>query len=228
MSKALVIITGASSGIGAAMAKIFSQAGYSLGLFARNLEALQQLNLPHTHYQSVDVTDYQAFRAATKSAEQKFGPVDCLINNAGYAKAGDFLEIDPVDHQEMVAVNIQGIINGVEAVLPRMREQKKGTIINISSIADRKGRPNLATYAATKAAVRSLSESLRIENAKFGIRVCNLAPAKILTPMLIAAHLNDNQVLPAEELAKTALWIYQQPQNICIRDLVFAPTHYEN
>ena len=64
-------------------------------------------------------------------------------------------------------------------------------------------------------------------NAKYGIRICNLAPAKIMTPMLIAANLDDSQIIPAEDLAKATLWIYQQPQTICVRDLVFAPTYYE-
>jgi len=64
-------------------------------------------------------------------------------------------------------------------------------------------------------------------NAKYGIRICNLAPAKVMTPMLISANLNDNQIIQAEDLAKAALWIYQQPQTICVRDMVFAPTYYE-
>jgi NADP-dependent 3-hydroxy acid dehydrogenase YdfG len=177
---------------------------------------------------SVDVTDRDAFQAAVQHAEEKFGPVDCLINNAGFASAGDFAEIAHADHIQMLDVNITGVINGIETVLPGMRERKQGTIINVSSIADRNARPNIAVYAASKAAVKSLSESLRMANAKYGIRICNLAPAKILTPMLIVAKLNDNQAIAAEDLAKAALWMYQQPQTICVRDLVFAPTSYES
>lgn len=227
MNKPLVIITGASSGIGAAMAKIFSFAGYSLGLIARNLEAMEKLNLTNTICKSVDVTDGSAVKEAIYVAENKFGPVDCLINNAGFLKAGDFTAVSYDDHRAMVDVNILGVISGIEAVLPGMRERKTGTILNISSLADRNARPKFVTYAATKAAVKSLSESLRMANAKYGIRVCNLAPAKISTPMIIAANLSDNQIIDAEDLAKAALWIYQQPQTICVRDLVIAPTYYE-
>lgn len=227
MNKPLVIITGASSGIGAAMAQIFSAAGYPLALLARNFEAMEKLNLPNTFCISVDVTDFAAFKKATQDSEEKFGPVDCLINNAGYAKGGEFTESNHSDHINTVNVNLQGVINGIEAVLPSMRARKTGTIINISSVADRNPRPQLATYAATKAAVKNLSESLRMGNAKYGIRICNLAPAKVLTPLLIAANLNDNQIIHAEDLAKAALWMYQQPQTICVRDLVFAPTYYE-
>lgn len=227
MNKSLVIITGASSGIGAAIAKVFSAAGYSLGLLARNLEAMEKLKLPNTLCISVDVTDFDAFKKAVQECEVKFGSVDCLINNAGFAKGGEFTELDHADHLSTVSINLQGVINGIEAVLPGMQKRKTGTIINISSVADRNPRPQIATYAATKAAVKSLTESLRMANAKYGIRICNLAPAKIMTPMLIAANLDDNQIIPAEDLAKAALWMYQQPQTICVRDLVFAPTHYE-
>jgi NADP-dependent 3-hydroxy acid dehydrogenase YdfG len=227
MHKPLILITGASSGIGAAMANVFSNAGYCLGLLARNLEAMEKLNLPNVLCISVDVTDFAAFKKAVQECESKFGPVDCLINNAGFAKGGEFTELTHEDHFNTVNINLQGVINGIETVLPEMRKRKKGTIINISSVADRNSRPQIATYAATKAAVKSLSESLRMDNAKYGIRICNLAPAKILTPMLIAANINDNQIIPAEDLAKAALWMYQQPQTICVRDLVFAPTYYE-
>ncbi len=227
MPKPLVLITGASSGIGAAMAKVFSNAGYCLGLLARNLEAMEKLNLPDVHCISVDVTDFSSLKKAIQQCEEKFGAVDCLINNAGFAKGGEFTEIAHADHFNTVNINLLGVINGIEIVLPGMRKRKTGTIINISSVADRNSRPQIATYAATKAAIKSLSESLRMDNAKYGIRICNLAPAKILTPMLMAANLTDNQVIPAEDLAKAALWMYQQPQTICVRDLVFAPTYYE-
>lgn len=227
MDKPLVIITGASSGIGAAMAHTFTMAGYPVGLIARNLRAMEQLNLTNSICLSADVTDCHALATAIRQAEQKFGPVDCLINNAGYGKGGDFIELNHDDHANTININIMGVINGIETVLPGMRARKSGTIINISSVADRHARPKLATYAASKAAIKSLSESLRAANAKYGIRICNLAPAKIMTPMLISANLADNQIIPATELAKVALWIYQQPQNVCIRDLVFAPTFYE-
>ena len=227
MNKPLVLITGASSGIGAAMAKIFSQAGYPLGLFARRVEMMEDLQLPNSVCIPVDVTNINEFEKAVQIAEEKFGKVDCLINNAGFVKGGDFTEVKHADHLNTVQVNLQGVINGMELVLPGMRQRKAGTIINISSVADRHSRPNIASYAATKAAVKSLSESLRAANAQYGIRICNLAPAKVMTPMMITTNLNEQQIIPAEDLAKAALWMYQQPQTICVRDLVFAPTYYE-
>lgn len=227
MNKPLVIITGASSGIGAAIAKAFAQAGFKLGLLARNIEAMEALNLPNSICIETDVTDIHSIQAAIKKAEEKFGEIDCLINNAGVAKAGDFTELTHEEHENTVKVNLLGVMNCIEVALPKMRLRKSGTIINISSIADRKARPNIPTYAATKAAVKSLSESLRTANAKYGIRICNVAPAKIQTPMVIKANLNDDQIIPVENMAKAVLWIYEQPQSICIRDIVIAPTYYE-
>lgn len=225
-NKLLIVITGASSGIGTAIAQVFSQAGYPLALLSRNLEAMKKLNLKNTLIQSIDVTDKAVLSNAIHIAEEKFGPVDCLINNAGVSKNGDFTEVPHTDHENMVNINLQGVINGIEVVLSGMRERKKGTIINMSSLSDRTSRPNNSVYAATKAAVKSLTESLRMANAKFGIRFCNLAPAKIHTPMWNQEYDPDHFISPTE-LAEIVLWIYQQPQIICIRDMVITPTNYE-
>jgi NADP-dependent 3-hydroxy acid dehydrogenase YdfG len=227
MRKKLIAITGASSGIGAEIATIFSTNGYPVALIARNKLAMEELKLPNSICLKGDVLEPETIKNAIAIAEKKFGPVDCLINNAGYAKSGDFVSVGHDHNLTMIEVNILGAVNCIEAVLPGMRERRHGTIINISSVADRNSRPQLAVYAASKAALKSLSESLRADNAKYGIRVSNVAPAKILTPLLIASNNADSQAIPAEEFAQTILWIYQHPQNICIRDLVFAPTEYE-
>ncbi len=227
MNKSLVVITGASSGIGASMAAVFSHAGYPVCLLSRNQAAMEKFNLPNSLCLSVDVTELEAFKKAIDLAEDKFGPVDLLCNNAGFVKAGDFVDVAHEMNETMINVNIKGVINGLEIVLSRMREQKGETIINTSSVADRNARLNFAVYAATKAAVKSITESLRMANAKYGIRICNLAPAKIRTPMLISSTLPASEVVEPIDVARVALWIYEQPQGICIRDLVIAPTSYE-
>src|SRR3990167_2186295 len=105
MTKPLIIITGSSSGIGAAMAKVFAEASYPLGLFARNKDAIEALGIPNSICLSVDVTIPDAMAEAVHQAESRFGHTGCLINNAGYAKLGDFCEIDHADHDKMVGVN---------------------------------------------------------------------------------------------------------------------------
>jgi NADP-dependent 3-hydroxy acid dehydrogenase YdfG len=226
MTNPLIVITGASSGLGSAIATLFSKSNYSLALFARNLDAMKALNLPNVMMKSVDVTNDQALKIAIAEAEEKLGPVDCLINNAGVVSKGEFTDISHTDHQRMIDINLQGVINGIEAVLPGMQHRKRGTIINISSLADRSSRPNHALYAATKAAVKSLTESLRMANAKHMIRFCNVAPGKVHTPMW-KEEFHPDHFVTANQFAEMILWIYQQPQTVCIRDIVITPTNYE-
>jgi NADP-dependent 3-hydroxy acid dehydrogenase YdfG len=225
--KPLILITGASSGIELELAKSFSKAGYRTGLIARNLEAMEKLDIPNSICRSADVTNYNALKNVIDEMEEKFGAIDCLINNAGISKFAEFEDIEHDTHENIVSVNLSGVINCLEVVLPKLQKQKTGSIINISSVADRNPRPQLAVYAATKAAVKSLSESLRISNAKYGIRICNVAPALVDTPILNHIVPKVEHTIPVEEFAKTILWIYEQPQNICIRDIVIAPTQYQ-
>lgn len=227
MEKPLVVITGASSGIGAGVARLFSREAYPLALLARNKNALEALALPRTLCFETDVTDPVVVERAIVQAEGQFGPVDCLINCAGFGKEGEFTALPHNIHDNTIQINVMGIINAMEVVLPGMQQRKTGTIINISSVADRYPRPHLAAYAASKAAVKSLTDSLRMANAKHGVRVCNVAPAKVHTPMTMASSLSPEHLMAVEDMAKILLWIYQQPQGICIRDLVVAPTHYE-
>jgi NADP-dependent 3-hydroxy acid dehydrogenase YdfG len=188
---------------------------------------MQKLNLPHAFCKSVDVTDHEALKNAVKEAEDKFGAADCLINNAGVAKRGDFIEIDHAKHEEMIGINLQGVINSIECVLPKMRERNAGTIINISSLSDRTSRPEHAVYAASKAGVKSLTESLRMANARYGIRICNIAPAKVHSPMWKNQEFEPAHFISPKQFAEVVVWVYQQPQSICVRDLVIAPTDYE-
>ncbi len=127
----------------------------------------------------------------------------------------------------MIQVNVSGLTNAIELVLPIMQQQQHGTIINISSLADRYPRPLSAVYAATKAYVKSLSDSLRVSCAKDNIRVINLSPALVDTPLLAKVGKNKGAVIDVAEFVKIVKFIYQTPQSICIRDMVIAPTNYE-
>ncbi len=226
MAKPLIIITGASSGLGASAAKVFSEAGYPLALFSRDLAKMEQLNLKNVSLHAVDVTDMPQLSNVIQKVQNKYGIIDCLINNAGVSIDGDFTDISRYSRGEMVDINLKGVMNTIELVLPEMRNHKKGTVINISSLSDRRSRPNNPIYAATKAAVRNLTESLRMANASFGIRFCNVAPAKIHSPMWSEPY-DPNYFVSSDTFAETLLWIYQQPSGVCIRDLVIAPTNYE-
>ena len=185
-SKPLVVITGASSGIGLATAKLLSERGHALLLLARRVDRMTALNLPRTLCRAVDVTDRKAVAAAITEAEQQFGPVDAMVNNAGVMLLGNIDDQNPDEWEQMLDVNVKGLLNGVHAVTKGMIERKAGTIINISSIAGRKTFPNHVVYVGTKFAVHGLSENLREELSPHNVRVVVIAPAMISKPVIRA------------------------------------------
>ncbi|MCV6577480.1 MAG: SDR family oxidoreductase [Cohaesibacter sp.] len=239
MTKPLIVITGASSGIGAAMAKHFSDAGHPLLLLARRVEKLEALNLPNCLSRKVDVTDAKAMAAAIKEAETKYGPVDCLINNAGLMMLGQLDTQDASEWQRMFDLNVIALMQGMQSVLGDMKARKSGTILNVSSVAGKKAFPNHAAYCGTKFAVSAITENVREEVAEHDVRVMALCPGAVETELLGHTSSQDiidgyedwktamGGVLVADDIARTALFMYQQPQNVCIRDVVITATRQQ-
>lgn len=238
--KPLIVITGSSSGIGLATAKLLSDEGHSLLLLARRTEPMTDLQLPNTLCRSVDVTDRAAFVSAVREAEQQFGPVDALINNAGVMLLGNMATQNPEEWERMLDINVKGLLNGIHAVTAGMVDRKQGTIINISSIAGRKTFPNHVAYVGTKFAVHGISENLREELSPYGVRVITIAPGAVETALL--SHTTDEDiksgyqawkqdmggvVLSAEDVANTIRFAYAQPQNVCIREIALAATRQQ-
>ena len=223
MQNKVVVITGASQGIGLALSEIFSEAGYFVGRISRNIEQSIQNTIPNSMVINADVRNINHFRSAVEKIEQKFGQIDYFINNAGVSHIADFTENAHEINENIFQTNVLGVMNGLEIILPKMRAQNKGTIINMSSIADRGGRPLSSVYGASKAAVKSLSETLRAENSQYGIRITNVAPALIDTPMIDKDHPEYKTRINPTEFAKIVLWICEQPESICIRDICLAP-----
>jgi NADP-dependent 3-hydroxy acid dehydrogenase YdfG len=235
-NKPLVIITGASSGIGKATAKLFSTAGFPLLLLARRVDKLLELNLDNTLCMKVDVTDREAFKQAVKEAEDRFGPTDCLINNAGAMLLGDIATQDPTEWERMLNLNVMGVLNGIHTILGGMLERNQGSVINISSIAGRKTFPNHAVYCASKFAVHALTENIREETSQKDVRFMTIAPGVVETELLshtsseqIKADYTDwkkemSQPLSPKDIADAILFAYSQPQRVCIREIVIGPT----
>ncbi|VVE37327.1 oxidoreductase [Pandoraea aquatica] len=238
--KPLVVITGGSSGIGVATARLFSSHGHPLLLLARRLEKMESLDLPNTLARSVDVTDRDALDAAVREAEDRFGPADAIVNNAGVMLLGDVTRQDPKEWDGMIDVNIKGVLNGVHAVASGMVARKHGTIINISSVAGRKTFPNHVAYVGTKFAVHGLSENLREELSAHNVRVVTIAPGAVDTDLL--SHTTDDaiktgyeawkadmggKVLSAEDVANAIYYAYSQPDGVCIREIVLAATRQQ-
>lgn len=234
--KPLVVITGASSGIGAAVAQAMSKQGHPLLLLARRLDRLEALDLPDALCRQVDVTDRAALQRAISEAEEVYGPTDCLVNNAGLMQLGRVAEQDPAEWDAMVDINIKGVLNGIAAVAGQMKARKGGTIINVSSVAGIKGFPNHMAYCGTKFAVHGLSETLREELSDDSVRVITIAPGAVETELLSHTSASDiidgyeqwkdgmGGVITSEDIANCIAFVYQQPQNVCIRELVVTAT----
>lgn len=234
--KKLVVITGASSGIGAAIAKQLSESGHPLLLLARRVDKLRDLNLANTLCESLDVTDYDGFKNAVTKAEALYGPADCLVNNAGVMLLGQVEDQAPNEWQRMFDINVVGLLNGMQTVLAPMKARNTGTIINISSIAGRKTFPSHAAYCGTKFAVHAISENVREEVADSNVRVITIAPGAVETELL--SHTSSDEikagyeswkddmggVLSPDDIANAVSFAYAQPQNVCVREIVIAAT----
>jgi NADP-dependent 3-hydroxy acid dehydrogenase YdfG len=233
MDHPLIVITGASSGIGLGAARAFAAAGHPMLLISRHVEPLAEFAGKPVVYAQADVADYDALQRAVRDAERKYGGTDCLINGAGVMDGRPFEQVEPADFTREIDTNLRGVLNGIKAVLAGMVERQRGTIINISSVSDRKTCAAAIGYTATKYAVRALSESLREAEAKHGIRVINLAPGYVRTNIHTQMGMtfeeycralgNPDFMMP-DELAEVILFCYRLPAHICIRDLVVAPT----
>jgi len=235
--KKLIVITGASSGYGKELAKLFSAEGHPLLLLARRVELMEEMNLPKTLCKQVDVTDYASLEAAIREAESIYGPTDLMVNNAGVMQLTKSYD-DCLDHwNNMIDVNIKGVLNGTKAVVNSMKERKTGTIINISSIAGRKTFQDHAVYCATKYAVHAFTETCREELSAYNVRVLIVAPGVSETELLghttnealKASYLEwkksmEGQSLDPKDVCKSLIFMYKMPQSVSIRELVIAPT----
>jgi len=205
------IITGAGKGIGRAVAIALAQEGVNVGLLARTLSDLESLAEELKQYEvkvsisTVDVSDIDAVNAAVLHVKNELGPIDILINNAGIASFGKFLELEPSRWEEIVKVNLFGAYYTARAVLPEMIEQQSGDIINISSTAGKNGAAVTSAYSASKFALIGMSESLMQEVRKHNIRVTTLLPSTVASDMAIDLKLTDGnpeRVMQPEDLAE--------------------------
>ncbi len=237
MSKKLVVITGASSGFGKALALEFNKAGYPLLLLARRIELLNELKLENTLCEAVDVTDRDAFEKAVRKAEAQFGKTDLMINNAGVMLLGDLATQDVKEWKNMLDVNLMGVMHGMQIVMEDMKQSQCGTIINLASIAGVKAFPNHGAYCATKYGVVGISEVARGELAPYNVRVMRICPGAVNTELL--SHTTSQAIkdgygqwasslgigsITAEDVAKTIKFAYELPQGVNLREIQMADT----
>ena len=239
MTKKLAVITGASSGIGEATAKTFSNAGYPTLLLARRLEKMESFNLTNSICKKVDVRNRDALVSAIKEAEKQYGPTDMIFNNAGVARLADISSQKPDEWDEMIAVNTNGVMNGIYAVMNDMKSRKSGTIVNMSSIAGRKVYEDHTVYCGTKYFVHAISESIRGYLSPYNVRVIVMSPGNIEAEVLNG--ITDPNTLEAykknieriggrispEYVAKMILFAYEMPQNVLMQEICVTPTRQD-
>jgi NADP-dependent 3-hydroxy acid dehydrogenase YdfG len=237
-----VIITGASSGIGEATAKLLASKGAKTVLGARREDRLRTVVAEITQnggeavYAVCDVTKKEDNRNLVKLAKEKYGKVDAIFLNAGLMPSSPLSKLMTDDWQQMVDVNLVGVLNGIEAVLPEFVAQKSGHVIATSSVAGIKVYPGGAVYCATKWAVRALMEALRMESANEGtnIRTATIYPAAINTELLGTITdeesskgynaLYDTYAIGAENIANIVAFALEQPDGTNVSEFTVGPT----
>ncbi len=239
----IVVITGASSGLGAATARLLSAEGATIVLGARRIERLKSLadeliaKGGNALAVATDVTNREQVKKLVDAAVQKFGRIDVMLNNAGLMPHSPLERLKVDDWDRMIDVNIKGVLYGIAAALPYMKQQKAGHIINVSSVAGHKVTPNGAVYCATKHAVRALSEGLRVEVKPYNIRTTIISPGAVATELPtsitepdVAATVQkfyDMVAIPADSFARAVAFAMSQPDDVDINEILFRPTRQE-
>lgn len=234
----VVIITGASSGIGEATARLLAQSGAHVILGARRMERLEAVTSAirseggSADYRALDVTKRDQMEDLVNYVKNSFGQVDVIVNNAGVMPLSklEALKIDEWDR--MIDVNIRGVLHGIAAGLPIMKKQGFGQFINISSIGGHEVSPTAAVYCATKFAVRAISEGLRMEVGEH-IRVTTVSPG--VTESELAESISDEEAsqvmkeyrkiaISPDSIARTILFAIEQPADVDVNEIIVRPT----
>lgn len=241
-----LLITGASSGIGAACARRFARDGASIVLWARRLDRLQRLadeiesaTGSHVHVRDVDVRDRAAVNEAASALAEADATPHVIINNAGLAAGFDLVQDgDPEDWDRMIDTNIRGLLNVTRAILPEMIRLGRGHIINIGSTAGHMTYPRGNVYAATKHAVRALTEGMNLDVSGTPVRVSSVDPGFVETEFSIVRFAGDEgragkvyegfQPLSGDDVADTIAYVAGLPEHMNILDVVLVPTAQRN
>ncbi len=235
-----VLITGASSGIGRACAEVFAKSGYNLILNARRTDRLEKLSNDLQQYKvktfirRVDMRNKDQVLEFVESIPQAFKPIDALINNAGLSRGLEPLDKGNTDDwDEMIDTNIRGVLYITKAVIAIMRSQKSGHIINIGSIAGHESYPGGNVYCATKAAINSLTKSLRMDLIRTNIRVTSVDPGMVETEFSEVRFRDKERAkkvyenikpLCAKDVADVIYFCATRPQHVNIEDVIITPT----
>jgi NADP-dependent 3-hydroxy acid dehydrogenase YdfG len=230
----VVLITGASSGIGEGAARLLAEQGARVVLGARRTDRLEKLAAElgeNARYRTLDVTSREEMEAFVAYAEAEFGRVDVIVNNAGLMPLSPLNALKVDEWDRMIDVNIRGVLHGIAATLPRMEAQGSGQIINISSIGGHYVVPTAAVYCATKYAVRAISDGLRQETDK--IRVTVISPGVVESELASTITHEASQegmksfrqiAITPDAIARAIAFAISQPEDVDVSEIIVRPT----
>ena len=236
----VIVITGASSGNGEAAARHFAERGAAVVLGARRSDRIEALagELTAAGYKAVavatDVTDKHQVKQLVDAEVESFGRVDVLLNNAGVMPLAPLERLKVDEWDQMIDVNLKGVLYGIAAALPYMQAQKSGHIINVSSVYGHKLGPDATVYCATKFGVRALSEGLRQEVKPYNIRTTVISPGAVATELL--DHITEKEIqaqtkefvsqiaIPADSFARMVAFAVNEPEDVDVNEILFRPT----
>ncbi|BAZ17703.1 putative short-chain dehydrogenase [Calothrix sp. NIES-4071] len=227
--KRRALITGASSGIGKATALAFAASGIDVAIVSRSLpkltavaEAVRHTGVEAKAY-AVDLANISEVQEKIQYIAQDFGNIDILVNNAGMAYTADLLETPLSDWQRVIDLNLTSVFECIKGILPAMRVQGKGTIINVVSIAGKQAFPNWGAYCVSKAGLLALSQTLAQEERSHGIRVTAVCPGSVNTELwdteTVNANFDRSNMLTPEIVAQSILYTAQLPSAAVVDEL---------
>jgi NADP-dependent 3-hydroxy acid dehydrogenase YdfG len=226
-----VVITGASQGIGAAIARVFAIEipGARLALVARNAKNLRSVAAAcvrsgaEAEIFECDVADERAVETMAKAVMKRFGPVDVLINNAGKFVGAPLVDMSVAAFDQMIAVNLRSAFLVTRAFVPSMMRRKTGDVFFMSSIAGRQAYPNGAGYGTAKFGVAGLAQVLRAETKNCGVRVCCVYPGAAWTPSWQGSGFREERMMPASDVARAFLDSYRLSRRTVVEEIVLRP-----
>ncbi|WP_338215775.1 SDR family oxidoreductase [Companilactobacillus muriivasis] len=242
----VVVIMGASSGIGAATANLLAGKGAKLGIAARRLDRLEEIKKQNSDAEiktfKADVTKAEEVEKVIADTVAEYGRVDVLFNNAGIMPVNNLDQLAHDEWQNMLDINVKGVLNGIAAALPVMKKQKSGHIITTSSVLGYEVLPGYVAYSGTKYAVRAIMEGLRQEEHANNIKTTIIAPGSVRTELFNS--INNKEVreglesamkqpgsemmaLQPEEIAQAVAFAIDTPANMAVNEMVIRPTGQE-
>lgn len=242
----VVVIMGASSGIGEATANLLAKSGAKLTIAARRMNRLEKIVQNNSEAEilpvAADVAKVEEVQNVIDKTVEKYGRVDVLFNNAGIMPVNNLAAISRDEWQNIMDINVKGVLNGIASVLPVMKKQKSGHIITTSSVLGYEVLPGYAAYSGSKYAVRAIMEGLRQEERTSNIKTTVIAPGTVQTELFnsinnqeIKEQLEslknlpgaDMQVLQPEEIAEAVAFVINTPKNMAVNEMVIRPTGQE-